>query len=262
MRLEVITEQPDPVTHATPVLFVHGMWMGAWCWAEQFLPYFAQHGYVAHAMSLRGHGSSEGADSLRWTSLDDYITDVIAVARQFDQPPILIGHSMGGVIVQKVLERVNAPAAVSLVSGPPGGVLAATLRIFVRHPWAVTKANLTLSMLPVVGTPELARAALFSRNMPDDQVRAYADRLQNESYRAYLDMLGLNRLHPERAQAPLLILGAADDTIFTQDDVQATARAYRADVEIFPDVGHGLILEDSWQAIADHILAWLATHDL
>ena len=60
MKLETITRVPKTQTHKTPLLFVHGMWHGAWCWDEFFLPYFADAGYHATALSLRGHAGSEG----------------------------------------------------------------------------------------------------------------------------------------------------------------------------------------------------------
>ena len=116
MQLEVITHEPDSAPRATPLLFVHGMWHAAWCWAVHFMPYFAQHGYVSHALSLRGHGASEGRERLRTTSLAEYMADVAQVASQFEQPPVLIGHSMGGMIVQKYLESHQAPAAVLMGS--------------------------------------------------------------------------------------------------------------------------------------------------
>jgi len=59
VNLETIKEEPVSDARSTPILFVHGMWHAAWCWAEHFLPYFAQHGYVSHALSLRGHGGSD-----------------------------------------------------------------------------------------------------------------------------------------------------------------------------------------------------------
>jgi hypothetical protein len=60
MKLEVITREPESDAHPTPVLFVHAMFHGAWCWEEYFLPYFAQHRYVVHALSLCGHAGSAG----------------------------------------------------------------------------------------------------------------------------------------------------------------------------------------------------------
>ena len=68
MNLETIKEELVSDAHPTPFLFVHGVWHAAWCWAEHFLPCFAQHGYISHALSLRGHGGNEGRERLRWTS--------------------------------------------------------------------------------------------------------------------------------------------------------------------------------------------------
>ena len=55
----------------TPLLFVHGAFTGAWCWDEHFLPFFAEAGYAAHAVSLSGHGRSRGRDRLDQLSIAD-----------------------------------------------------------------------------------------------------------------------------------------------------------------------------------------------
>ncbi len=98
-------------------------------------PISPKKGYSSYALSLRGHGSSEGRERLRWTSLAEYVSDVSHLADQLDKPPVVIGHSMGGMIVQKYLEANRAPAAVLLASAPPKGVLAATLRVAPVIPW-------------------------------------------------------------------------------------------------------------------------------
>lgn len=96
VNLETIKEEPVSDVRSTPILFVHGMWHAAWCWSEHFLPYFARHGYVSHALTLRGHGGSEGWERLRWTSLAEYVSDVEQVVGHIGRPPVLVGHSMGG----------------------------------------------------------------------------------------------------------------------------------------------------------------------
>lgn len=257
MRLETITKKPAHGARPTPVLFVHGMSHAAWCWAEHFLPYFARHGYVSHALSLRGHGGSEGRERLRWTALSEYVSDVAQVAGQMERPPVLVGHSMGGMVVQKYLESNETPAAVLLASVPPRGVGPATLRLSLGHPLIFMKANLTMSMLPMFSTPQLAREFLFSANMSEDKVRTYCSRLQDESYRAYLDMMGLSLPRPERVTAPILVMGAAGDCLISPGEVEATARAYQTQPEVLPGMAHDLMLEDGWQVVADRILIWL-----
>lgn len=162
MQLELISKVPVTQTYPTPLLFVHGAWHGAWCWVEHFLDYFAQRGFAVHAVSLRGHGASEGRDRLRWTRLAEYVEDVAQIAGQLPSPLVVIGHSMGGGVVQKYLENHPAPAGVLLASMPPAGVLATTLRIARRHPLEFIRVNLQLSLYPLVSTPALVRDAFFS----------------------------------------------------------------------------------------------------
>lgn len=255
IHLEGITCEPPAAARATPVVFVHGAWHGAWCWREHFLPYFARHGYVSHAFDLRGHGKSDGADRLRRTSIADYVADLDQVVRYLDAAPVLIGHSMGGAIVQKYLESHQAPAAVLLAALPPAGGIPATLRLARRHPLAVLKANATRSLYPLVASPRLAREAFFSAGIPDERLHAYFSRLQDESYRAFLDLL-FHRPHPDRVRTPMLVLGAERDTFITRAEVEATARAYRTEATLFP-MAHNMMLEDGWPAVADHIVQWM-----
>jgi alpha-beta hydrolase superfamily lysophospholipase len=119
------------------------------------------------------------------------------------------------------------------------------------------KANLAMSMLPLFSTPQLAREYLFSASMPEDKVRAYCSRLQDESYRAYLDMMGLDLPRPERVRVPILVMGAADDRLITPGEVEATARAYQTQAAVLPGMAHDMMLEAGWQAVADRILIWL-----
>ena len=256
MRLEHIKRAPTE-PKSTPLLFVHGAWHGAWCWDEHFLPYFADHGYAAHAISLRGHGWSESNKSLKVLRLADYVADVAQAVDELGAAPVLIGHSMGGLVVQKYLAGGSAAGGVLLASVPVKGVLATTLRIARRHPVAFAKANLTWSLWPIVATPELAREAFFGGAMADDDVARYHERLQDESYLGYLDML-FRLPKPERIEVPMLVLGGEQDTIFRPKEIRATAAAYGVEPVLFPGMAHDMMLEPGWQDVADTILAWLA----
>ncbi len=85
----------------------------------------------------------------------------------------------------------------------------------------------------------------------------YAKRLQDESFLGFLDMLALNLPRPQRVKTPMLVLGAANDTIFHPNEIEATARAYNTPATIFPNMAHDMMLEAGWQAVADKIIAWL-----
>jgi pimeloyl-ACP methyl ester carboxylesterase len=101
MKLEMIAKYPPNGTRPNPLLFVHGALHGAWCWNVHFLDYFARHGFASHAVNLRGHGNSEGREKLRWIRIADYVNDLADAVQKLPSPPVLIGHSLGGFVIQK-----------------------------------------------------------------------------------------------------------------------------------------------------------------
>jgi len=257
--LEVIDKGSCSESHPVPLLFVHGAWHAAWCWDEYFLDYFADKGYRALAVSLRGHGKSSAPKSLRTCSLADYIDDVESVAKSLPTRPVVIGHSMGGFVVQKYLESRDAPAGVLIASAPQRGSFGFTMRLTRRHPWLITKGLITGNALLAVGTPELARESFFSARAPESDVVRYAARLNGESQRVSLDAMLLNLPRAKRVTTPLLVLGAECDRSILPKEVHATARAYRTEAEIFPEMGHDMMLEPGWDAVAQRIHTWLET---
>lgn len=252
--LELIVREPTPKTNNRPLLFIHGAWHSAWCWDEHFLPYFAQKGYTVYAPSLRGHGKSPG--KLRWTSSKELLTDVAETVAKMPQPPILIGHSLGGYLVQKYLETHTLPGAILLASVPPKGVLGTTIRIARHFPREFVKLNLKLSLYPLVETAVLAQKQLFSANMPQEKVARYFNQLGDESYRTFLDMLLLNLPKSKLVNTPILALGGTRDTIFTVEEVEATARAYNTEPHFFP-MAHDMMLEKGWERVAQKMVDWI-----
>ena len=257
--LEVIDKGSSGEAHPAPLLFVHGANHAAWCWDEHFLDFFADKGYRALAVNLRGHGGSATSKPLRKCSIADYVDDVASVADTLQARPVVIGHSMGGFVVQKYLESHEAPAGVLVASFPPGGSAGMTLRRMKRHPWLSIKAAITGKQLPGLNTPKLAREAFFCSHTPESEVLRCAAQLQEESSNALLETVFPNRLKPERVTTPLLVLGAESDGGVTPNEVRATARAYRTEAEFFPDMGHDMMLEPGWAAVAQRIHTWLET---
>jgi pimeloyl-ACP methyl ester carboxylesterase len=261
MKLEIISKYPREKTHATPLLLVHGAWHGAWSW-ENFLPYFAEQGYEVHALSLRGHGDSEGRERIRWYSASDYVADIRQVVKGLNTHPVLIGHSMGGYIVQKYLESQNAPAGVLLASVPTTGIMGYLLRWLRRHPASTLKALLLLNTWYFVSTPSLAKDAFFSDDFPDEQFHEYYAHIQNEAFRMALEMALLRLPRPGKVRTPLLVLGAENDRIFTVKEHRKTARAYKTEAIIYPAMAHDMMLERGWGNVADQILGWLNSRNL
>jgi pimeloyl-ACP methyl ester carboxylesterase len=262
--LEVIEKRPSRESHKTPVLFVHGAWHGAWCWDEHFLDFFAARGYRSVAVSLRGHGKSPAPKPMQFCSMADLVDDVDSVAKSLPRPPVVVGHSMGGFVVQKYLESHDAPAAVLLASAPVSGIAGFLLRRFRRHPWLTgTELAKTKSLRSIGGTPELARESFFSELTSDADVARYTAQLGEEYLGKHvLDMLLLNLPRPDLVTTPLLVMGAEKDVCFTQQEVHVTARAHHVEAEIFAKMGHDMMLEPGWDTVAERIHEWLDTRDL
>lgn len=261
MRLEIQKDESH-VTRDTPIVFVHGAWHGAWCW-ENFLPHFARAGYASYALSLRGHGSSEGREGLRWHSAaQGYVADVTQVVAELGRPPVLVGHSMGGYVVQKYLETHTAAAGVLMASVPVSGIKGFAIRATRRHPWLALKAQFTLNTRHLVGTRALAQEAFFSASVPAEEVARHFARLQPESFRTQLETLLFNLPKPQRVRTPMLVLAAADDTIFSVAEEQETARAYGTEVVVFPGMAHDMMLEPGWETVAQRIQSWLGQRGL
>jgi pimeloyl-ACP methyl ester carboxylesterase len=257
-HLEVLHRAPAGKARPLPLLFVHGAYTGAWCWDEHFLPFFAQHGFAAHALSLSGHGGSKGRDVLDSLRLQDYVNDVIDTITGLPATPVLIGHSMGGLVVQKVLERLGTPGAALLCSVPPHGLAPSMFSMLLHRP------ALLLALNAILGgrEPELeqVRAALFHQPVEDVTLRRYVRRCQPESMRALWDMTAFDLPQPRRMRdVPLLIACAGEDRLIPPAEVEAGARALETAATIFPELGHAVMLERDWQLVAHHVLDWLHT---
>ncbi len=256
-QLEVISQLPTSgATHPTPLLFVHGAFGGAWCWQEHFLPYFAAQGYAAHAVSLRGHGASAGLEHMDWWSIADYVDDVLSISDDFAQPPVLIGHSMGGFVVQKIFERQHPAGAVLLASVPPQGLVSSSLSMMFMQPDLMSQINRVLA-----GNWEqsdVLRDALFAQPAEAADLQRYYALMHTESQRALWDMtmFDLPRL-PQRDLPPLLILGAESDRLIPASQAHAAAGFYGTKAEVMAGFGHYMMLERDWRLVADRIIAWL-----
>ncbi|MGP0058939.1 MAG: alpha/beta hydrolase [Beijerinckiaceae bacterium] len=257
MHLEVISKGQAGVATKPPLLFVHGAWHGAWCWDQGFLDRCVTRGFEVHALSLRGHCGSAGHERLRWNRIKDYVEDVAAVAAQLSSPPVVIGHSMGGFVVQKYVERHAAKAAVLIASVPPHGAFGALFRLLLKDPLGVLKVNATWSLKPVVATPEKARSLFFSPTMPEGQALRYFSLLQDESYLGFLDMLLFDLCNPAAVKVPILVLGGADDIIFPSHVTEAVAKSYHSRPIIFPGMPHDLMLEAGSVKVTDTIIDWV-----
>lgn len=88
-----------------PLIFVHGAYTGSWMWSK-YVPHFANIGFTCYVMNMRSHYKSRVMDMTR-ISFDDYLDDIKEIIEECNEPPIVIGFSMGGILCQKIAEEVN-----------------------------------------------------------------------------------------------------------------------------------------------------------
>ncbi len=261
--LEVISRQPGVKVSPrnTPLLFLHGAYAAAWCWDEHFLGFFAERGYACHALSVSGHGASPGRERLDSFGIDHYVRDVAAVAEQLPAAPVLVGHSMGGMVAQKYLESHEAAGVVLMSSVPPQGLWAAALGLAFQKPGLMNDLNRLLGGGQVA--LDTLRTAMFAQPVAMEDLARWYRRMQPESHRAIWDMTLFNLpLKSRMTLPPLLVLGAEHDTLIPASQVEMTARHYGVEAEIFPGVGHGLMLELGWKQVAERIHGWLEAEGL
>lgn len=97
----------------------------------------------------------------------------------------------------------------------------------------------------------------FRSETPQGTVDDTFQRLRDESFRAYLDMLVPEIRRPPPRDVPVLVLGAGDDALFERRAVEAVARAHRTEAAFVPDIGHDMMLDVGWEGVADRIARWI-----
>ena len=261
-KLEVRKRLPANGSRKPPLLFVHGGYCDAWFWEPYFLPWFAARGYPAYALSLRGHGASGGAETLFIAGLEDYEADVEHVAGTLRTPPILIGHSMGAAIVERIVAKRPVRGAALLAPVPPAGLLPIATRLAASHPdylmqmGTVDPSRLSADVLDAL------RPFYFTDDVPAPILAEAARHIGPESPRALFDLsLRLHWALPSRDHRPMFVLGAEADLICTPQDVRATAWHHNVDAVILPGLAHLLMLEPAWREVAAALESWLRTLD-
>lgn len=260
-RLELHHAGAHGVRMGPPLLFIHGAFCGAWCWQRHFVPWFVRQGYDCYALSLEGHGLSEGRLWLDALSIDDYVRNLHTTMAALPQAPVVVAHSMGGYVLQQYLERHLLPGAVLLASVAPHGLTASALRLLTQAPelfFSLSRYQADPGRLDADGLRDM-RALLFSDRASAEDMLLLAREAQPESTRALLDMsLGNPLWRPSLRGTPALILGGGADRIISAQDVAETAARFGAAPEILPQLGHMLMLDHGWQHVCARIARFLA----
>lgn len=251
-----------------PILFVHGMWEGAWFW-KTWLGFFASRGWEGWAIDLRGHGASRddseaGRKRLGRHSIHDYLDDARAAAEALTEihgtTPVIVGHSMGGLLAIKLAEELATPAAVAVTPAAPRGFFTLQTpelaKAVVHHLFEI------LLWRPLKPTLAEAKALELNRLPPDEQRRTH-DLMQAESGRQAFDVsvVGLP-VAAERIRRPLLLVGAADDRITPARLVRKVADRLRRGSQHcayreYEGHAHMIVFEPGWERVATEVADWV-----
>lgn len=259
-KLEILSRPAARPGRRPPLLFVHGAFSAAWIWDAHFLPWFAERGWDCYAVSLRGHGGSDGREWLDCYGIAAFVEDVLEAAERCPSPPVLIGHSMGGMVVQRALLARRFPAFVLMASAPPFGLWESTLGLAWRAPYVFHQ----MAMMTMFGgsfiDPEAIRRAMFSPEMPVEEALRYEPLMQEESRRVLFDIGGWIPFPPlPELDFPRMVVGAGRDLLIPADQVRATARLFETDPVFIPDMAHAMMLEPRWETAAQTVADWLET---
>lgn len=259
MALEVLTA--GSASDRPPLLFVHGSFCGAWIWAEHFLPYFAAAGWQCAAVSLRGHGDSDGRDNLDGFGLSDYVADVQEAAKGLERPPVLIGHSLGGMVAQRAACRTKVAGVALLASVGPGGIGSAFTHMSLRHPNLLWQLGRLQAVGPEAVDYEVVRRGLFSADFPLERALSFVARFQRESQRAANELLVPQWFHlMPRPSVPALVLGGNTDAFIPYGDLALAATYWAAEMKVLDGLPHVMMLDTTWKKAADTLAGWLDGH--
>lgn len=232
-----------------PLLFLHGAYSGSWMWSR-ILPKFVEEGWDCTAMNLRGHYRSRVVD-LSVVSFEDYLEDIETVISTFNRPPVLIGHSMGGILGQKLAERVKLAGLVvvdSSISSEVNG----------EYPFPKLKQPLTGQVVPAP-----LREERFSSDETEAEIMIQRKYLTMESLKAMKAFSFLCGADPGisidggKIDCPVLVIKAVNSELDSQRG-EATAKQLSASYAGIEKATHtGLLVGSSHERVATEINNWL-----
>ncbi len=247
----------------TPVIMIHGAFCGGWSFAN-FVGHFSDRGWPCLALDLRHHDGGAADPRLGTTSLHDYTRDLVALISDLPSPPVLIGHSMGGLIAQKLAARGLAKACVLLAPAAPWGILPTT-----QEEIDAARGLMSLGMfwnMAVEPNFEIAVANSIDKLPPDQQVSVF-DRFVPESGYALFELLfwmfdiGRGSAVDDTAvDCPVLVVSGSDDKVIAPTTARRIAELYgrRAELEILDGVGHWMLSEPKWAEAAELCETWIS----
>lgn len=246
---------------AAPIVFLHGAFAGSWSWAP-FVDWFSGRGFETHAPDLRHHAPGAAPDALDGVGLDDYLDDLTLLVEGLDEAPVLIGHSLGGLLAQKLASRGLARAVVLLASAPPHGLVPGMGELAARFTLASAGGAFWQQTL----RPSYGAARYALERFPAPVRRALFQQMVPESGRALFETLFWELDHrraahvpPGRLRVPLLSTIGEQDRVFAPSTARSIAARYPGPTafHVFPELGHYLIGEPGADTVPAFIEGWI-----
>lgn len=249
------------------IVFIHGMFMTPLCW-ENWISLYQASGYTCLAPAWPGRDQPVEAlrqkhpdPQLGHLTLTNIVEHLTGVINKLSEKPILIGHSMGGLVTQILIQRDLAVAGVAIDSAPPAGVFT-TQWSFLKSNWPMISPFVSKYQPRAMSFEDFQYA--FVNTLAEAEQRAAYDRyVVPESRQVPQESLdGIARIDFKRAHAPLLLTAGSDDHIIPAGLCKTNYEKYRSspsvtDFKEFPGRTHFIIGQTGWEEVAKYVLAWL-----
>jgi pimeloyl-ACP methyl ester carboxylesterase len=245
----------------TTVVMVHGAFCGGWTF-ERFRTPFEARGWTVLTPDLRGHEPGAKPDAVVGVSMTDYAADIASLCQAQAEPPILIGHSMGGLVAQMAARRVKLKALVLLAPSPPWGVAGSSM-----GEAAIALGVQMLSALSIGAVPPdlgamrqfcVDRVAAPEREAILARMSVESGRAVRETLNWWLDPFMTTSVGPGPLGVPTLAIAGERDAGHPPATVQQTARRIGAAMETMPGMSHWLPGELGWEDVAQTAITWLS----
>ncbi|XP_074279074.1 uncharacterized protein LOC141604532 [Silene latifolia] len=271
LKMEIISQKMNKEgedDEKPPLVFIHGSFHGAWCWAHHWLPFFSHHGFDCHALSLLAQGESDDPPAKVAGTLETHAADIAHfIKSELKSQPVLLGHSFGGLIVQYYLSSIrneeikDLAGAVLVCSVPPSGNSGLVWRYLFSKPIAAFKVTRSLAAKAFQTDLSLCKETFFSAHMDDHLVKRYQELMKESSRSPLFDLRKLNASLPvpsvPESSIQVLVVGARDDFIVDAEGLAETGRFYGVSPVCVEGVAHDMMLDCSWEKGANAILTWL-----
>jgi non-heme chloroperoxidase len=252
LTVAVVRSAPPKVSSKPPVLLIHGMFGGAWYW-EDYQNFLGLHGYESYAVNLRGHHGSRPVPDIGKVSLREYVADALEVARTLKNP-IVIGHSMGGLIAQKVAEAGACRATVLMAAAPPRWIPVVSWLLLRKQ---VKYARALLFFEPVLPNRRDADALMFNRTPIADRDRFFPKFVPESGKAGFQLSVGTIGVRESRVSAPVLVITGRDDQFVVPRVARALARKYKATIKEYDSFAHHIMSEPGWERPAADVVKWM-----